>query len=154
MHLVLCACVLVGAGGAWAALGQAPTPGALVSTSAKQGAPAQGGSKDSAGLFTVYSVQLETGTVVQEYVNASGTVFAVAWRGPVLPDLGELLGAYFTSFKAQAELQRASGSRQAVLGVDADGLVVRSGGRMRNFFGSAYATGLVPAGLRIQDVLP
>ena len=35
-----------------------------------------------------------------------------------------------------------------------DGLVLRSNGRMRQFFGYAYAPALVPAGLNIQDVLP
>jgi hypothetical protein len=37
--------------------------------------------------------------------------------------------------------------------VNQAGLVVESSGRMRNFFGHAYAPDLIPAGVTVQDVL-
>jgi len=105
------------------------------------------------GSYTVQETQLENGTTVREYVTPAGLVFAVAWQGPVLPDLDVLLGAYFNTFRLETEQARLLGRRGAPVDMTRDGLVVRSSGRMRNFFGHAYAIDLVPAGLTIKDVL-
>ena len=106
-----------------------------------------------AGSYTVQETQLENGTTVREYATPTGLVFAVAWQGPVLPDLDVLLGSYFNTFKLETEQARLLGRRGAPVDMTRDGLVVRSNGRMRNFFGHAYAIDLVPAGLAIKDVL-
>ena len=106
-----------------------------------------------AGSYTVHKTQLENGTTVHEYATPAGPVFAVAWQGPVLPDLDVLLGGYFNTFKLETEQARLLGRRGAPVDMTRDGLVVRSNGRMRNFFGHAYAIDLVPAGLAIKDVL-
>jgi hypothetical protein len=105
------------------------------------------------GSYTVQETQLENGTVVREYSTPGGLVFAVAWQGPVLPDLDVLLGGYFSTFKIETEQGRLLGRRGGPVNIARDGLVVRSNGRMRNFFGHAYATDLIPAGLAIKDVL-
>lgn len=107
----------------------------------------------SVGSYTVQETQLENGTVVREYSTSEGLVFAVAWQGPVLPDLDVLLGGYFNTFKFETEQGRLLGRRGAPVNIARDGLVMRSNGRMRNFFGHAYATELIPSGLAIQDVL-
>jgi len=104
--------------------------------------------------YTQHAVQLENATTVQEYATPAGLVFAVAWRGPVLPDLSVLLGDYFGSFKAETELARSIGKRGSPVTLVSDKLVVSSSGRMRGFFGYAYAPDLIPAGLEIKDVLP
>lgn len=104
--------------------------------------------------YTLHEVQLENGTTVLEYATPAGLVFAVAWRGPVLPDLSALLGGYFNTFKRETEQARMMGKRGAPVNIERDDLVVRSSGRMRNFFGHAYAPALVPAGVNIKDVLP
>ncbi len=96
---------------------------------------------------------LETGTAVQEYSNAAGVVFAMTWRGPVLPDLSVLLGDYFTTFKTEMEQARAQGKRGSPATVARAKLVVHSSGRMRNFYGYAYAPDLIPVGVSISDVL-
>jgi hypothetical protein len=70
-----------------------------------------------------------------------------------LPHLDVLLGVYFNTFRLETEQARLLGRRGAPLDMTRDGLVVRSNGRMRNFFGHAYAIDLVPAGLNIKDVL-
>lgn len=108
----------------------------------------------TSATYTTHARQLETGTVITEYANATGVVFAVAWQGPALPELDSLLGSYFPTFQSEATRTRSSRSIGAPLHVDTGGLVVTSAGRMRGFIGHAYAPTLVPAGVRIQDVLP
>src|SRR5580704_12348400 len=46
-----------------------------------------------------------TGTVVREYASPTGTVFAVAWQGPWLPDMRQLLGSYFEQYAQAAKTQ-------------------------------------------------
>jgi hypothetical protein len=135
-----------------AALGQAPskfvaspaTPAAKLLSAA----PATGIS-----IYRVQETLLENGTTVREYATPAGLVFAVAWQGPILPDLDVLLGNYFHSFKLETDQARLFGRRGAPVDMTRDGLVVRSNGRMRNFFGHAYVVDLVPAGVSIKDVL-
>lgn len=103
--------------------------------------------------YTLHEVLLENGTRVQEYATPAGLVFAVAWRGPVLPDLSALLGGYFETLKRETERTRLVGRRGSSVSMERDGLVVSSNGRMRNFFGHAYAPALVPADVNIKDVL-
>jgi len=143
-------------GRSWAALGQAPSaaPGSSAPALAA-GAKALATSPVArAGQVTVHQTQLENGTLVVEYATPAGLVFAVSWRGPVLPDLSALLGSYFNTFKSQAEKARLAGRRGSPMTIEHDGLVVSSKGRMRNFFGYAYAPDLIPAGVDIKDVLP
>jgi len=139
-----------------ATLGQAPSP-----PSASSSTPAQWpGTRKLAvapavpsSLYSLHESQLENGTMIREYTTLAGVVFAVAWRGPVLPDLSALLGGYFNAFKLGVEQARLSGKRGSPVNVQRDGLVIKSSGRMRNFFGYAYAPELVPAGVNINDVL-
>ena len=140
------------ANSAWAALGQmsakpatvSPSPGAkmLALVPAARLAP-----------YTVEETRLENGTSVREYATPAGLVFAVAWQGPVLPDLSVLLGNYFNAFKLETDQARLLGRRGAPVDMSRDTLVVRSNGRMRNFFGHAYATDLVPSGVSVKDIL-
>ena len=107
----------------------------------------------STSAYTLRSQTLATGTVVTEYANDSGIVFAVTWQGPVLPDLAALLGDYFPTFKAQADRRRAAGQHGGPVQVDADGLTMASAGRMGHFSGYAYAASLVPAGVDVAALL-
>src|ERR1700750_3357836 len=59
--------------------------------------------------YTLHELQSESGTVVREYASPSGTVFAVSWQGPFLPDLKQLLGAYFDDFTRAAKARRRRG---------------------------------------------
>lgn len=149
---LFCVAFAVLANPAKAALGQAPSRLAVSS-------PALGARMlaivptTRVGSYTVQETQFENGTTVREYATSAGIVFAVAWQGPVLPDLDVLLGGYFNTFKLETEQARLLGRRGAPVDMARDGLVVRSNGRMRNFFGHAYAADLIPAGLAIKDVL-
>lgn len=91
--------------------------------------------------YTVNQTTLDGGTSVREYVDASGNVFAVAWSGPFLPNLKELLGPYFDQMTAAQGRQR---QRPQV--VNQSDLVIQSGGHMGAFQGRAWLTGKLPAG--------
>lgn len=146
--------LLLSANQAAATLGQSPSVSGPVAASTAPAARALAAtSRDQSSLYTLHTTQLENRTIVQEYATPSGQVFAVLWRGPVLPDLSALLGAYFKNFKAEIEHARAMGRRGSPVVLASDTLVVKSAGRMRRFFGYAYAPDLIPAGLEIKDVL-
>ncbi|MEO8121810.1 MAG: DUF2844 domain-containing protein [Rhodoferax sp.] len=138
-----------------AALGRGPSelPATLSSNPASSARMSAASSALRSSLYTLHEVQLENGTSIREYATPAGLVFAVTWRGPVLPDLNALLGDYFKTFKIETEQMRLAGGRGSPVSIDGGGLVVRSNGRMRNFFGYAYVPDLVPAGVNIKDVL-
>ena len=142
--------------GANAALGQAPSwPASAASVPAASAIKKLNSTVNTTNaVYEVFDVQLENGIVITEYTRRDGVVFAVTWRGPVLPDFSVLLGTYFQTFKQAAEQIRLIGRRGGPVNITSDGLVVHSGGRMRHFVGHAYAAALVPAGMVIQDVLP
>ena len=143
------------AGGALAALGQAPLRPASTAATASVRAVQMLAAPPvlQTSLYSVQEVQLASGTLVREYSNLAGVVFAVTWRGPVLPNLSELLGSHFSTFKQEVEQARATGKRGGPVSISRPELVVSSGGRMRNFFGHAYAPALIPTGVNIDDLL-
>lgn len=143
------------AGTAWASLGQKPSlptasSAASTSPSAKQLATTP---TVQSSLYTRHEVQLDSGTTVWEFATPAGVVFAVQWRGPVLPDLSSLLGDYFKTFHQETAQARTLGRHGSPVNIERHDLVIRSNGRMRNFFGHAYAPDLVPAGVVVADVL-
>jgi hypothetical protein len=139
---------------ALATLGQAPSTSLAA---AKLTAPAARLQAVTAAvppsLYTLHETQLESGTKVREFATPVGVVFAVTWRGPVLPDLGALLGDYFKTFKTETDQARAMGKRGSPVNIERSDLVFNSSGRMRNFFGYTYAPALIPTGVNIKDVL-
>ena len=94
--------------------------------------------------FELHTLTLASGTQVREFVDASGTVFGVAWSGPLMPDLNQVLGRHFTRLVARSQQPHAD---HRLLQLQADDLVIVSGGRMRNFAGRAYLPLRVPAGV-------
>jgi hypothetical protein len=105
------------------------------------------GSVSNEALYRVHALQLPSGTIVREFVAADGTVFAVAWRGPLMPDLRQTLGQYFAPYAAAAKARKAGRHRVEVSQSD---LVVQSGGHMRAFAGRAYLPSAVPAGVALE----
>jgi hypothetical protein len=146
---------------AHAALGGRPiqTPAeATVSTApvpVARAAVTAGGSTDVAAPtvapYSVIQTTLASGTVVREYVSRSGTVFGIAWSGPHMPNLSQLLGSYFPQFASGAQAARAAGLRGAAI-VDQRGLVVRSGGHMGSFVGQAWLPQALPNGVAGSDI--
>jgi len=104
----------------------------------------------SGSSYATRTTTLDSGTQVSEYVSDQGLVFAVAWNGPVLPDLKALLGKYFdTLVTEQWRTPRAGRPR---IGVDLPEVVIHSGGHMRAFEGSAWIPAGFPAGFSTDDV--
>jgi hypothetical protein len=99
--------------------------------------------------YTVEQISTPAGVIVNEYVTPDGTVFAVSWRGPRPPDLSQLLGSYFNEFKSAAA---APGRQQRHLYVKTQGLVVETGGHMRDLHGRAYIPSLLPPNVSTEDI--
>jgi hypothetical protein len=129
---------------AWAGLGGPPTQlGAAATTSTASKAP------DGQSAYTEIDKQLDSGTLVREYVDASGTVFAVSWSGPFPPDLKEILGPYFDTLVAHGK--RPGGGRSPLV-VEQGGVVIVSGGHMGALQGKAWLPAKLPAGFNPGDI--
>jgi hypothetical protein len=98
--------------------------------------------------YTVHELRSASGTTVREYVSSNGIVFAVAWQGPWLPDLRQMLGPYFDDYLRA--VQSTTGQRRArgSLTIDLPDLSVQISGHPRAFSGRAYVPRLMP--LRVQ----
>jgi hypothetical protein len=102
--------------------------------------------------YTVHEIRAATGTVVREYVSSEGRVFAIAWHGRWLPDLRQLLGSYFEQYRAAVQSRSGTRMVRKPVTIDQPGLVVQIGGHIRAFAGSAYVPGMLPSGVRAEDI--
>jgi Protein of unknown function (DUF2844) len=98
--------------------------------------------------YAVHEIAAPHGTVVREYVSPAGKVFGVAWNGPVMPDLRQVLGPYFDAYVEAVAKRKARGPVHVAVA----GLVVHSSGHMRAFAGSAYLPDGLPAGVAAEEV--
>jgi len=99
--------------------------------------------------YSVHELQLPGGTQVREYLTSANRVFAVAWQGPSIPDLQQLLGTYFPRYSAAAQALR--GARRPMALEESD-LVIRTGGHPRAFFGIAYLPTQIPSGMHAEQI--
>ena len=99
--------------------------------------------------YGVHELTTASGVRLREYV-AGGKVFAVSWQGPVIPDLRQVLGAYYATYARAAAAPHEGGHRH--LKVVQPGLVVESSGRMRAFSGRAWDPALLPASFSVADI--
>jgi len=99
--------------------------------------------------YIVHEIKAPSGTTIREYVSPAGSIFAVAWDGPVLPDLRQTLGDYFGRYTAAAATGQA-GRRQ--IEVREPDLVVQARGHMRAFSGRAYLPQAMPEGVTPDDL--
>ena len=143
-RLAILSIALLGACPAWAVLGQ----GVASVASDQQRLKGQLRSAAAEG-FSVHEITAADGTLVREYVSPAGEVFGVAWRGPAVPDLAELLGDYFPIFQ---EASRSDARRHRPLVVRTDRLVVEMGGHVRSFRGRAYLPERVPVAVSASVV--
>ena len=105
--------------------------------------------------YSVQEITAAAGTVVQEYISPTGTVFAVSWNGPAKPNLQETLGTYFAQYQTATNAQRAQlGHHRGHnhLELRTPTLIVHAGGHMREYFGIAYVPALMPANLSVSDL--
>ncbi|HTH62513.1 MAG TPA: DUF2844 domain-containing protein [Paraburkholderia sp.] len=134
-------------------LGAGPVSAARIMKNAS-GATANASASTASGSapYTVRQTTLASGTVVREYVSSDGTTFGVAWNGPSMPDLSELLGSYFPQYASALQANRQSGRLHGPGVVNQDQLVVRSGGHMGSFVGDAWLPQALPAGVAPSDI--
>jgi hypothetical protein len=124
-----------------------------VMRSASSAASSASTSASASTSYTVRETTLGNSTVVREYLAADGSVFGIAWRGPQMPDLNDLLGSYFPQYVAGVKAVRAArGGGRGPVSVDQSGLVVRSGGHMGAFSGQAWLPPALPAGVSGSDI--
>ncbi len=102
-----------------------------------------------AAAYEVHQLSLPSGTTLREFVAPNGTVFAVAWRGPRVPDLQQALGTYFDRYSAAVKVRSGGHNHFELRQTD---LVVQAGGHMRAFVGRAYLPSAIPAGVSLADL--
>jgi hypothetical protein len=104
--------------------------------------------------YSVQEITAATGTLIREYVSPSGVVFAVSWSGAAMPNLQQVLGAYFTQYRTTVAAQHTRAERPGHNHVEvrAPSLVVHSGGHMRQYFGIAYVPSLLPPNISVSDL--
>ncbi len=117
---------------------------------AADGAQLQGSIKKSdQGSYRLHEIQLPSGTLVREYAALDGTVFAVTWHGPYVPNLRQLLGRYFDAYVGAAKTPHADHHH---LLVKQTNLVVEASGHMRAYNGRAYLPQAIPGGMSVGDL--
>jgi Protein of unknown function (DUF2844) len=100
-------------------------------------------------LYRMHEMTLPSGTVVHEFAALDGVVFAVAWHGPQVPNLRQILGRYFDIFVSAPRPGHRDHSHVQVQQGD---LVVQSGGHMLAFSGRAYLASAIPTGVSLGDL--
>lgn len=102
--------------------------------------------------YALHEIRSASGTMIREYADASGTVFAVAWDGPWPPDLRQLLGEHFDHYQAAMRGRRQARTGRGVVNIDDGGLVVQVSGHPRAFTGRAYLSARLPPGIQLQSI--
>ena len=103
----------------------------------------------STTAFAVHEITTSDGTAVREYLSPAGTVFAVAWSGPFMPNLREMLGTYYTQYEQAASAPHYGHRHMAV---EEPGLIVQSSGRLRAFSGRAWVPALLPPSFSVDEI--
>jgi hypothetical protein len=129
------------------------SPTATMRNAITSGASGSSGASGAAS-YTVRSTTLATGTVVREYVAASGDVFAACWDGTAYPNLSEIFGDdYYKQYADGARAARAArGVARGPSTVEQGGLVVNAGGHMGRYVGCGYLPALMPPGVTGNDI--
>ncbi len=99
--------------------------------------------------YRVYEMTSDSGLTVREFVDAGGTVFAVAWQGPFHPDYQQLLGTYFDQLRRATQARRP---RHAPLLIETPDFVFQSLGHPRALAGRAYIPRMLPAGVGVEEI--
>jgi hypothetical protein len=101
---------------------------------------------------TVHEMRASTGTTIREYVSPSGKVFGVAWDGPTLPDLRQVLGLYFDPYVQAAQAAQKKRVGRGPFRIEEPTFVVEQSGHPRAFAGRAYVPQLMPANVRSEAI--
>jgi hypothetical protein len=99
--------------------------------------------------YRVHTIELPSGTVLREFATVGGSVFAIAWSGPSMPNLRQSLGQYFDGYVAAAKARPGSHHQ---LVIQQDDWVVQSSGHMRAFTGRVYLPHEIPASVSLDEL--
>lgn len=101
--------------------------------------------------FAAYDLHEATsadGTVLREYVDKSGKVFALSWRGPGSPNVRALLGSHAAHYEAV----RARFSSHHVVNIEEPGFAVSIVKLPRGWRGQAVLPAAIPAGVARNEL--
>ncbi|GFO69942.1 hypothetical protein GMLC_35210 [Geomonas limicola] len=147
--VVLLACmtaVLAGTGPALATLGQKSDSVARD----RRALAATQKSASSTAAYTIQELALDS-TTIREYLNASGIVFAIAWKGMIHPDFDTILGNYANEYwTAKRATERKHGRKG--LRIVTPRVVVETWGHMRDLQGRAYLPAMLPEGVNVDEI--
>jgi hypothetical protein len=101
--------------------------------------------------YDIQEITDDNGMRVREFLTKAGVVFAVAWNGPVVPDLQRLLGASFDTYIQSLSALKDPGTHRS-LRIATSELVVEAGGHMRAYTGRAYLPRSIPDGVSAADL--
>ena len=85
-------------------------------------------------------------------MEAAGTVFAVAWDGPWIPDLRQVLGDHFDHYQAAMRARQSARTGRGAVVLNDSGLVVQMSGHPRAFTGRAFVPALMPPGVQPESL--
>ena len=102
--------------------------------------------------YTIQSLTLPSGTVVHEYLSATGQVFAVTWQGSTMPDLQQILGGYMGGVADAVKTYRGQHPGIGPVSLSTDNVVIQAGGHMGVYVGRAYLPSALPAGVALSDI--
>lgn len=103
------------------------------------------------GLILFHESTDANGIVVRQYVDSSGRVYAVSWRGPAMPNVQALLGTYFAAFREGASASIGAAGLHTARVAQGD-LVVENRVRLREFSGRAWLVSALPPGVSTTDI--
>jgi len=96
-------------------------------------------------------ISTDNGIIIHEFLDTGGTVYAVSWSGPAVPDIRALLGGYFGQYASALKSLPHAGRQRAVHLMTAD-LVVDTAGHLRAYSGRAYLPAAVPAAVSLESL--
>ncbi|WP_157639165.1 DUF2844 domain-containing protein [Burkholderia ubonensis] len=146
--VVIAVTVLLGARVVYAALGESVTSVKSDQTTMHAGIMAQ-----STARYTMHELTLAGNTTVREYVSPQGVVFAVTWRGTIMPNLRQLLGSYASTAETEVGAYRAArGGGPGAVATLTSNFVFQSVGHPGFYVGRAYLQRMIPPGVTIGDI--
>ncbi len=90
------------------------------------------------------------GFIIREFINPSGQVFAVAWKGPAHPDLSLLMGQYFDEVRVKN--REPHQARKPYLRRQTENVVITKWGHMSDLHGYAIIPSLTPPGVLEKEI--
>lgn len=100
--------------------------------------------------YDIHELKTKSG-YMKEYVDKSGKVFAVTWKG-AQPDLSKIFGRHYDAFsKARGEIPN-QGRRSRFRKVETSELTVEYGGHMKNLVGRALLSKEIPDGVAVNEI--